>query len=141
VEIKQESIEHWGLDTVMQKLAPLLAEQQPQCVLISYNRAALEWCRNSYRNIPIGWVLKHYDAEYHSAANTLSPDYLICNQQKIPEGQTPWRGQWQWMLYDIVDPDQALNWATRGVSLIETADIGTMLQHPRLKPAACDHGL
>lgn len=141
VEIKQESLDHWGLDSVMQKLAPLLGAHLPQCVLISYSRDALAWCRERYRQIPIGWVLERYDSEHRDAAGTLKPDYLICNQQKIPDAQTPWRGHWQWMLYDITDPVQALNWAARGVDLIETADIGAMLQDPRLAPGACDHGL
>jgi hypothetical protein len=44
------------------------------------------------------------------------------------------------MLYDIVEPDQAVDWAARGVSLIETADIGGMLQDSRLKQRACPHG-
>jgi glycerophosphoryl diester phosphodiesterase len=141
VEIKQESIDHWGLDTVMLKLVPLLAEHQPQCVLISYNRDALAWCRESYPAIQIGWVLQSYDAGHREQANRLKPDYLICNQVKLTDAQTPWYGQWQWMLYDIVDPDQALEWTARGVSLIETADIGAMLQDPRLQPGICNHGL
>ncbi len=141
VEIKQESIDHWGLAVVMQKLVSLLAGHQPQCSLISYNHAALQWCRQRHADIAIGWVLKHYDTEQRQTAEALKPDYLICNYQKLPDEQAPWRGDWQWMLYDIVDPDQALAWAARGVDLIETAAIGPMLQDPRLKPGACNHGL
>jgi hypothetical protein len=39
------------------------------------------------------------------------------------------------MLYDIVDPQRALSWAARGVELIETRDIGALLQDPSLAPA------
>lgn len=141
VEIKQESIDHWGLDSVMQKLAPLLAQHQPQCILIAYNQEALAWTQAKHPTLPIGWVLQHYDHEHRAQAGELQPDYLICNQRKIPAGQPPWHGDWQWMLYDIVDPAQALQWALKGVSLIETADIGAMLRDPRLKPGACDHEL
>jgi hypothetical protein len=43
------------------------------------------------------------------------------------------------MLYDIMDPGTALDWAQRGAALIETADIGKMLQHPVLGRRACQH--
>ena len=36
------------------------------------------------------------------------------------------------MLYDISDPALALEWANKGAELIETRDIGAMLQHPDL---------
>jgi hypothetical protein len=45
------------------------------------------------------------------------------------------------MLYDIEQPQLALDWASRGASLIETADIGAMLEHPVLARRACRHGL
>ena len=141
VEVKQESIDRWGLDSVMQKLTPRLTQHQPQCVLITYNLEALAWYREQQPKLPIGWVLQHYDREHRARAEALQPDYLICNQRKIPTDESPWRGRWQWMLYDIVDPAQALNWALQGVNLIETADIGAMLQDPRLKPGACHHDL
>jgi len=131
VEIKQESLDRWGTHRVMQRLVPRLAAQQPQCVLISYNREALEWSR-ARSEIPVGWVLDHYDAAHHERAVALAPDYLICNERKIGDDDTPWPGPWRWMLYDIVDPNRALAWAARGIDLIETGDIGAMLQDARL---------
>jgi glycerophosphoryl diester phosphodiesterase len=138
VEIKQESIDHRGLAAVMQHLSPLLVRHQPQCTLISYNRAALAWLKQG-TDVPVGWVLEHYDARHREQAEELLPDYLICNERKLAATEVPWPGPWQWMLYDIVDPGQALAWAARGVALIETADIGTMLQDPRLSQRACRH--
>jgi glycerophosphoryl diester phosphodiesterase len=138
VEIKQQSIEHWGLEAVMERLLGLLETHRRQCALIAYNRRALEWFRQR-TSVPVGWVLQAYDDSHHARAESLRPDFLICNQAKIPGEATPWPGPWQWMLYDIIDPDQAVAWAARGVSLIETADIGAMLQDARLKQRACRH--
>ena len=138
VEIKQESIERWGLDLVMAKLVPLLAAHRSQCTLIAYNRAALQWSRQ-HADLAVGWVLEQYDTAHHIQASAFAPDYLICNHRKFAENETPWPGPWQWMLYDITDPDQAMAWAARGVALIETADIGTMLQDQRLIQRACPH--
>ena len=140
VEIKQESLQHWGLTRVMDALLQALEPYRPGCVLISYSEQALVHARRN-SDIDIGWVLQRYDEEHRRTAQTLRPDFLICNQDKIPEQQAPWPGPWQWMLYDIVQPQQALQWAGRGVHLIETADIGAMLAHPALAQRACRHGV
>jgi glycerophosphoryl diester phosphodiesterase len=133
VEIKQESIDHHGLDTVMEKLLPRLASC-PQSVLISYNREALEWARR-HSSIAVGWVLHEYNSTFHHRALTLAPDYLICNERKLDNTDPPWPGPWRWMLYDIVDPERALAWAARGVELIETRDIGALMRDARLNPS------
>jgi glycerophosphoryl diester phosphodiesterase len=62
---------------------------------------------------------------------------MICNYRRIDNEL--WQGNWQWMLYDITDPELALQWAEKGADLIETGDIGGMLQHPVLKQRACHH--
>ena len=140
VEIKQESLERWGMERVMDKLLEKLEPHIDQCVLISYSHRALNYAGASSA-IDIGWVLDVYDQERFNRAKQLCPGYLICNERKIPQGQTPWSGNWQWMLYDINDPVQALQWAARGIELIETGAIGTMLQDPLLSAQACRHGI
>jgi glycerophosphoryl diester phosphodiesterase len=140
VEIKQESLERWGLERVMDALLVKLSHCHSQCVLISYSHQALSYARTR-DSIDIGWVLDVYDEEHFRRANQLNPQYLICNERKIPQQETPWAGTWQWMLYDISDPARALQWATRGIELIETRAIGTMLQDPILARKACPHGI
>lgn len=138
VELKQESIDHWGLKQVMEMLLPLLEPHQDQCCLISFNIDSLIWCRSN-SGLEIGWVLDHYDAQSAQTAAQLQPEFLICDYKKIPNEASLWKTGSQWMLYDIMDPDTALDWAQRGAALIETADIGKMLQHPVLGRRACQH--
>jgi glycerophosphoryl diester phosphodiesterase len=140
VEIKTESLQHWGLEEVMDPLLRQLDPFRDQCVLISFSKAALQYAQ-ARTALEIGWVLTRYDAEHLEQARQLRPGYLICNETKLPAEAPPWPGGWQWMLYDIRDPDSALGWAQRGVGLIETAAIGTLLQHPALGRRACRHGL
>jgi len=140
VEIKQESLERWGLERVMDALLEKLSPCRSQCALISYSHQALSYARER-DSIDIGWVLDVYDEEHFRRANQLNPQFLICNERKIPQQETPWAGTWQWMLYDISDPARALQWATRGIELIETRAIGTMLQDPILARKACPHGI
>ncbi len=140
VEIKDESLTQWGLDHVMEALQKSLMPYASQSVIIAYNLKALQVVkqRGLYST---GWVLDTFDEENHQKARELNPDYLICNHKKITGDNEPWRGDWSWMLYDITDPEQALQWAQRGVALIETRDIGSMLQHSELRKEACNHGL
>ena len=138
VEIKQESLEQWGLERVMDALLEKLNPCHSQCVLISYSHRALSYTRER-DSIDVGWVLNVYDQAHFSRANQLNPQFLICNERKIPQQETPWAGTWQWMLYDISDPALALQWAARGIELIETRAIGTMLQDPLLARKACPH--
>jgi len=140
VEIKQESLQHWGLGKVMDALLRALEPFHAGCVLISYSREALRYARQ-HSAIDIGWVLQRYDDTHRAEAQALRPEFLICNQDKIAAQQALWPGNWQWMLYDIEQPQLALDWASRGASLIETADIGAMLEHPVLAQRACRHGL
>ena len=140
VEIKEESLNHFGLALVMNTLIKQLQAQAQQCVVISFSYDAMQYIRehSAYR---MGWVLSRYDKSHRQRAETLKPEYLICNYKKIPRAETPWPGSddcnWQWMLYDIDKPELALKWAERGVAIIETPNIDWMLQDPKLKQQRC----
>ncbi len=140
IEIKEESLNHWGVPKVMDSLLQQLAPHSGNCVLISFSYEALEYARSN-SELDVGWVLHEFDHEHKIQAILLKPDYLICNHQKLPSHGTPWSGPWQWMLYDITSPEVALAWGKAGVDLIETRDIGAMLQHMTLLKNACYHGV
>lgn len=137
VEIKEESIDAFGMEGVIDRLLGETAAIRRQCVVISYHSKALEYAR-SRSSLRIGWVLRKYDERHHRQAQRLDPDYLILNHTKLPEGRTLWRGGWEWMLYDITDPELALKYADE-VALIETGDVCAMLKHPVLALKAVKH--
>ena len=136
VEIKQESLAHWGDEPVMGELLKVLQPFAEQSVIISYSLEALKLVKQKSR-FATGWVLSSFDMVHYQLADQLEPDYLICNHTKIPDDRQPWKGPWQWMLYDISIPEEAMYWASRGVGLIETGDIGGMLQDEALRELAC----
>ncbi len=140
VEIKEESLEHWGLSRVMDQLMEKLMPYSGNAVLISFSYAAIEYAKDR-SGLRLGLVLNSYDQDTKEAALVLRPDYLICNHKKLPHNQPAWPGPWEWMLYEINSPDQALEWAALGVSIIETGDIGSMLQDQRLATQTCKHGV
>ena len=140
VEIKEESLQHWGLDVVMDKLLQQLKEHAGQCMVISFDDAAIEYTQQ-HSDLATGWVLHKYDEAHYRRAKQLAADILMCNYKKLPPGEAPWQDFNRWMLYDITDPELAIHYGELGVELIETADIGGMLKNSTLKKMAYAHGL
>ncbi len=126
VEIKEESLHHWGLVPVMQSLLPILNRFSAQCVLISFSYEALNYAKEN-SHLEVGWVLRRYDHTSLDRAAELKPEYLICNYTKLPEKNALASGPWIWMVYDITDPQLAGHWVSRGIDLIETRDIGKLI--------------
>jgi glycerophosphoryl diester phosphodiesterase len=140
VEIKEESLQHWGMDRVMDSLLDILAAYADQCIVISFDEPAIAYAKQN-SNLATGWVVHKYDEDHYQRALQLQPGFLMCNHKKIPQGERPWEDFKHWMLYDITDPELAIHFGELGVELIETADIGGMLKNPRLNKMACPHGL
>lgn len=132
VEIKTATIRHFGEEMVVQTLMAALENVQSQCILISFDWAVLERARKAGM-LRIGWVIREWNVESQAQAKILSPDILFADVEDVGVDEL-WPGSWQWAVYDVVDPDEALRWFARGVSFIETWDIGHMLSDDRLRP-------
>lgn len=126
VEIKEESIEHWGLDQVMIKLLWQLVPYQDCCLLISFSDAAVEYALQ-HSNLRTGWVFEEYTSVQRMRAAQLKPDFLMTDYEVLTAGEAPWEEFKRWMLYDVMDKDIAQAYRDAGVELIETADIEGML--------------
>jgi len=131
VEIKEETLEQYGTRQIMPDMLKILDIIHAQCVIISFDKSAIEFTKNN-SDFLTGWVLHKYDDASHETAKTLKPDYLIANHRKIPKNSDPWPGNWHWMVYDITDPELALHYASHNIPLIETRDVSSMLEHPIL---------
>ena len=132
VEIKEETVEHFGVEAVAQRMASELAPFENRCVLISFDYSVLEAAERLGVK-KTGWVIKKWEHVSFKLAQKLSPDVLLCNYEKIPDTDNAlWQGPWQWALYDVVDPDVALRWMHRGVRFIETWNVGGLLTNKEL---------
>lgn len=131
VEIKEESLEHYGIESVMPELLKILDIIHKQCVIISFDKNAVKYTKKN-SDFFTGWVLHSYDDISHETAKHLNPEYLIINHRKIPKNADPWPGSWHWMVYDITDPELALHYASHNIPLIESRDVCSMFEHPIL---------
>ncbi len=128
VEIKSESLQQWGIATVMNRVDAIARPRQPQITLIAFDYECLVWIRQHlpYR---IGWILSQYGEEPLVAARALAPDYLFCSHRLLPTAPAMLRQDgWKWAIYTLDTPKEARSMGTRGVALVETDRIGWMLQ-------------
>ncbi len=126
VEIKREAVTFAGAETVYQAVAKALESIPEQVVLISFDYEFISHARRG------GWrrcgvVLKRWKDLQLPVVQTIDPEAVFCNAQKIPANAdlnilTP-----QLIVYEIDDPHVAIEWFRRGVDKIETFDIGAML--------------
>ncbi len=132
VEIKSSTVEYFGIEHVAHRMVEELTPYMHQCIFISFHASVLETARKAGMQ-RIGWVIHEWENHSREQAETLKPDVLFCNADKIPDmGNSLWPGPWQWALYDVIDAELALQWAAHGVQFIETWDIGSMLSDSRL---------
>jgi len=134
IEIKEESIAHWGVEKVIPKLCDMIEPFSRQCVIISFSQDAVEKVKQY--GIRAGWVLHKYNDEHKASAARLNPDFLICNQRKINTAEL-WQGEWQWIVYGVEDDDQASFWAERDVAFVETDHIAELAQHEAYRDFIC----
>lgn len=136
VEIKRASLVRFGRTTVLERVLQALSPILERVVVISFDFAAVQLAAR-YGAPHVGWVIENWNEESLAMLRELSPGYAFCDHVKVPAAQVLPSGPWQWALYDIVDPQLALDWARRGASLIESWAVAEMLAHPILGRRAC----
>ncbi len=135
IEVKEESLAHWGVEQVMTKLCDMISPHSAQCVIISFSEAAIKKVKQC-GGIRTGWVLHQYDSAQQKIAVKLQPNFLICHQRKINTDEV-WQGDWQWILYGVQSAELALAWSERGIAHVETDHVGELLQDELLRRYAC----
>jgi glycerophosphoryl diester phosphodiesterase len=133
VEVKTESIQRFGAETVHAAVMRVLEPVRDRCVLISYDDAFLFAARLA-EGLRIGWVAAEWNDEYARRARALAPEFLFTNHARLPpEPQPLWSGPWQWAVYEVTDPAQALTLAARGIAFVESMAVGELLADARLQ--------
>lgn len=128
VEIKQESLDAFGIEPVVDLVLKQLSPVLERCVLISFNAEAI---RCAHGRIRTGWVLSQWSADSHTTAQRLAPDYLLVNRRRLPPAREAlWPGPWQWAVYTVNEATEISGYLARGVHLVETNVIRTLLHTP-----------
>lgn len=126
VEIKAEAIAFAGVERVYRAVSQQLAMVADQCVLISFDHGFMAHVRRA--DWPhCGVVLNHWSDLSSTDIGVCQPDYVLCNARKVPRRVDLGAIVATTVIYEIADPDEAIAWFRRGADMIETFDIGGMI--------------
>ncbi len=125
IEIKRASLAQFGHDHVVSQVLEVLRPWRTQCVVISFDLAAIHRARR-LGDAPIGWVLDAADDHSRLKYQTLQPQFLFCDHRKIPPPARLWPGPWRWVIYEVATLPLALGLAERGADYVETMAIREM---------------
>ena len=133
VEFKRESLQAFGIPTMVDTVLDCIEPVIDRCILISFDDAVLAEVRRRRDDVPIGWVLSEWSDASAAAASALAPDYLFCNRKRLPPEPEPlWPGSWQWVAYTINDAGEIAAFLSRGFRLLETNGISRLLADPEV---------
>lgn len=128
VEVKSESLEHFGHETVLHRISQAVAPVLDQCVMISYDLPAVEILREM-TGARIGWVVEFYDDASQRLATDLAPEYLLCDINDVPaEATSLWPGPWDWMFWEGRDVETLRRAQRLGARLVETMSVRKLLR-------------
>ena len=137
VEVKRAALEHAGIEAVLALVARTLAPLAGRSALISFSLPFLAAARRSGR-FPLGSVFDSWEERTQPIVTEIDPEFVFCDVDGLPAaGELVFRRA-KTVIYEIADPALARSLAARGVSAVETIEIGAMLAAlgPASEPSA-----
>jgi len=126
IEVKQHSVEHFGLELVMRKLFEAVKSLTAPFTVISFLEEVVEYTKE-HSVLSTGWVIRDWNEQSLATLHRLSPEFAYCSYTNIPLDQPVPSGPWSWVVYEVTDEDTAAFWRKRGVHMIESMTVGRML--------------
>lgn len=131
IELKEQSIERFGMATMVDRVWERVASIRDQIVLISFDLESLRYARRRHA-ARIGWVLPAWDDGVEARAREMVPNYLVVDRLLLPPlPERPWEGHWSWAVYSIDRPDEMEPMMARGIRYLETNCIAEMMSAER----------
>ena len=126
VEIKAESLEHFGHEIVVDKVMQAIRPALGQCIVISFDALALKLARQRGAG-PVGWALDDASPASVKLAADFKPEYLFVGTRLFDEAKAAIKSRHQWAIYQVQDPAKAVMLTEQGADMVETDAIGEML--------------
>jgi glycerophosphoryl diester phosphodiesterase len=123
VELKTESIEAFGVEFCVKKLAEACAPVISRCVFISFDGPSCGLAKPA-GFVKMGWVLPRYNHITLKVAQGLNPDYLFCDADYLPDGlEKLQEGSWEYVIYEVADKEVAKKLTQMGGGFIESKQL------------------
>lgn len=137
VEIKRSSIRNFGLAVVLDHVLPLLRQVNQQVAVISFNEELVHHLK-AQQEWSTGWITEEWSDDILQKASQMNPDFFFVDYECLPAGYSNFQSEdFQWVLYEIDDPEHAEQFVEKGVGFIETNDIKKMLAYEKFSGSGC----
>jgi glycerophosphoryl diester phosphodiesterase len=128
VELKNESLEAFGIKCLVKQVISQLAPVQQHCAVIADNLQALISLRQELA-VPVGWIIHRWHENDLKQANQNEVDYMVINHKYCKAHDYDFAADnWQWIVYETSDADKALSLFDQGIRFVETNNICSMLK-------------
>ncbi|WP_193222337.1 glycerophosphodiester phosphodiesterase family protein [Alkalilimnicola sp. S0819] len=125
VEVKTDTLPRYRLPACVQQVLAACAPLGKQLVLISYADEVLQEARSLRAGLRTGRALHNLDAAERERCELLRPDFVFCDIELLPAGTGApcWGGDWEWVVYEINEPEEARRLHRQGFDWVETGDL------------------
>ena len=128
VEIKQHSIDSFGLETCMRSIHEEIKTINDQCIIISFNPEIVALSKVNY-GFNNGWVIPEWTDAVKRQADEMQPNFLFSNKNIMPHDPAQWwQGKWHWANYNVDEVTELPKWIEKGLKYIETNEIADLLK-------------
>lgn len=126
IELKNISLDHFGIEFVLGTMLPYLTGLEKRTILISYNLDSLIKAREAGWK-QVGAVIDDWRETKSDDLQQLKPQYLFCDVRGLPEqGKIAYPGA-KIAIFEVADPEIALQLSNRGIDMIETFAVNEMI--------------
>ena len=126
IEVKKGAITFAGASETYASISDCLAPIANQCIIISFDHDFMVFVRSQ------GWVrcgiaIKRWRNLQSAKTQAIKPDTVFINYRKIPRKVDLNKLDFELVIYEIDKPALARKWLARGVSKVESFDIGGLI--------------
>lgn len=137
IELKRSSINEFGVGVMLEKVLAMLNKVKERVAVISFNEEIIRQLI-AMGGWKTGWIIDEWSDENYRKLAEMSPSYCFVDYECLPPRFENFQdSSWNWILYEIDDPELADEYIQKGVSFIETNDICMMLQSNKLSSSGC----
>lgn len=128
IELKRTGLHIEGIEHAYEIILETLKPSLSQCVLISFSDEFIHhaWKQGYPR---LGLVLKQWGELESPLMTSIQPEFIFCDAEMIPDDVALDNIESTVVIYEITDPNSAIDWFNRGADMIETFDVGGMIEN------------
>ena len=126
VELKRVTLDHHGIERVLDTVLPVVEPLAGRCALISFSLPVLTAARRRTK-LPLGAVIEDWRLLADQELRALAPEYVFADLECLPPSGPLRVPHGRLAVYEVARPELALELGARGASFVETFAIGEML--------------